>query len=131
MNKYKYKTIKMIAGKEFYGHEQHFKILDIWNGEATVQYQTGDYHRVERGPVNVMQRFLQMVVDGYQSMEDANNYVVNELPNPKIRLVAIWPDDWQYGGAEEDADLGPEAPGYFARAYTDCIYDIETGEVYE
>ena len=126
-----YEQIEMIAGKEYDGYYQYFKILDIVDGEASVYYTAGDCHRVERGPVDVMQRFLQMVVDGYQSMDDAMAYILDELPHQPIRIVAIWPDDWQYGGAEEDDDLGPEAPGFFARFYTDCVYDIETGEVYD
>lgn len=126
-----YEQIEMREGKEYIGYHQYFKILNVDEREATVYCEAGDCHRVQRGPIDVMQRFLQMVVDGYQSWEDADDYAINELPNPQIRLVAVWPDDYQYGGAEEDADLGPEAPGYFARSYHGAIYDIETGEVYD
>ena len=126
-----YEQIEMIAGKEYAGYYQYVKILNVDEREATVYYNFDECHRVERGPVEVMRRFLQMVVDGYQSWEDMESYVENELPNPQIRLVAIWPDDIEYGGEENVvAKLGPEAPGYFARSYRNEIYDIETGEVY-
>lgn len=127
-----YEQIEMTAGKEYAGYYQYFKILNVNEREATVYCEAPDYHRVQRGPIDVMQRFLQMVVDGYQSWEDADDYATNELPNPQIRLVAIWPDDVEYGGEENVvAKLGPEAPGYFARSYRNDIYDIETGEVYD
>ena len=105
----------------FVGYNQHFEVRDIWNGEVTLYENAGDAHRVERGPRANIERLLQMVVDGYQSYEDACKYMEEEYPDPQIRTVAMWPDDPDYD----------EFVQKHAVDYSTCIYDVETGEVYE
>ena len=117
----KYKQITIEKGKIYTGYQQHFEILDVWQNEATLLTIAGDDHRVERGPIANIQRLLQMVVDEYQSYEDREKYFLEEYPDPKIRLVAAWPDDYQYDEFIQKHDVH----------YDVFIYDIETGEVYD
>ena len=116
-----YKKVELYEGKVFIGYQQYFEVRDIWKGEVTLLEMAGDAHRVERGPRAAIERLLQMVVDGYQSMEDAMRYMEEEYPDPRIRVVAIWPDDPDYNEFVQKHDVD----------YSTCIYDIETGEVYD
>ena len=85
-----YKKVELYEGKVFIGYQQYFEVRDIWKGEVTLLEMAGDAHRVERGPRAAIERLLQMVVDGYQSMEDAMRYMEEEYLTREYE----W---WQYG----------------------------------
>ena len=116
-----YKKVVLYEGKVFVGYCQHFEVLNIHDGEVTLYENAGDAHRVERGPQANVERLLQMVLDGYQSDEDARKYMEQEYPDPQIRIVAIWPDDGEYDEFMQKHDVD----------YDKCVYDVETGEIYE